>query len=202
MAKKEEQPAEEATETPASPSKKKKIIILGIAALLILALVGGAAALLLKKPHPKDEAGAEKEEAVAAQEEEKAKKEKEEKRKKSPPVFAKLDTFTVNLVQETGDQYLQVAITLELEDATADTNLKASMPKIRDGIIRLLGSKKASELATTEGKDELAGELKDTLNELLVPQEDAPKKPKKGKKKKYVIEGPVLSVLFTDFIIQ
>jgi len=197
MAKKEEQPAEEVTETPASPSKKKKIIILGIAALLVLALIGGAAAFLLKKPHPKDEASADSEEAVAAQEE-KAKKEREEKRKKSPPVFAKLDTFTVNLVQETGDQYLQVAITLELEDPLADAALKESMPKIRDSIIRLLGNKKASDLTTTEGKDELAWELKDALNLLLEPDQPAPAKGKRRQE----IEGPVVAVLFTDFIIQ
>lgn len=196
MAKKEEAPAPEATEAPAAPSRKKKILILAIIALLILGLAGGGGLFAMnyfKKKHKPAEG--ENEEEVAAEQE---KKKKEEERKKNPPVFSKLDTFTVNLQHETGDQYLQIGITLKIENALADASMKAAMPEIRDSIIRLLASKKASELSTTEGKDALAEELKDTLNLLLKPDQPTPKK---GKKKKE-IEGPVLSVLFTDFIIQ
>lgn len=198
MAKKEEAPASEATEAPAAPSRKKKILILAIMALLILVLVGGGGLFALnysKKKHKPAEG--ENEEEVAAEQE---KKKKEEDRKKNPPVFAKLDTFTVNLQKdkEGGDQYLQVSITLKIENAAADASMKSAMPEIRDSIIRLLSSKKASELITSEGKDALAEELKNTLNQLLNPDQQTPKK---GKKKKET-EGPVLAVLFTDFIIQ
>lgn len=200
MAKQEAQPTPESTETPAPPSRKKKIIILSVAALLIFALVGGGVLFFVKHSKKNTEANPEEEEIAEAAEE----KKKEEK-KKTPPVFSNLETFTVNLVREnaeqSSDQYLQVAITVELEDPAADAAFKANMPKIRDTIIRLLGSKKASELATTEGKDELAAELKDDMNLLLEPPPTAPKK-KPGKKKKNVIEGPVKAVLFTAFIIQ
>ncbi|OQA32610.1 MAG: flagellar basal body-associated protein FliL [Betaproteobacteria bacterium ADurb.Bin341] len=189
-----EQPETETSESPApQPSRKKKLLIIGIAALLILALAGGATALYFKF-FGNTEPGQDEEEVAAAQEE----KKKKEEKKKTPPVFAKLDTFTVNLAQETGDQYLQVAITLELEDSLADAALKENMPKIRDSIIRLLGNKKASELTTTEGKDELAWELRDALNLLLEPDQPAPVR---GKRRQEII-GPVLAVLFTDFIIQ
>ena len=205
MAKKEAPPAEAAEAAPA-PSKKKKILILGVIALLILAIAGGGVLFLLKKKQASENVD---EEEIAAEQ----KKVKKEEKKKTPPVFAKLDTFTVNLAQEkdNGDQYLQVAISLELEDAIADANLKASMPKVRDNIIRLLASKKAGELATTEGKDHLALSLKNALNRML----DPPPPPKKSKSKKKNqeegedaaseeedIKGPVVSVLFTDFIIQ
>ena len=132
--------------------------------------------------------------------EETAKPKKKDKKKdaQAAPVFVNMEPFTVNLVPETGDQYLQVGITLELEDSLGDAALKENMPKVRDTIIRLLANKKASELTTTEGKDELAWDLKDALNLLLEPDQPAPVRGKRRQE----IEGPVVSVLFTDFIIQ
>jgi flagellar FliL protein len=70
------------------------------------------------------------------------------------------------------------------------------MPKIRNNIMLLLSSQKASQLQPKEGKEKLASDLKSEINAILEP----PKKNKKGQ----VIEtdGPVKSVLFTSFIIQ
>jgi len=122
-----EQPEAQTSEVPApQPSRKKKFLIIGLAALLIVALVGGATTLYFKLFADKQTDQAEEE--VATKQEEKKKK---EEKKKTPPVFAVLDTFTVNLAQETGDQYLQVNITLELDDPLADAALKENMPKIR-----------------------------------------------------------------------
>lgn len=188
---KEESAAGTSETAPPTPSRLKKIIILAIIAVLILVLAGAGALIVLKKKNKVE--GDNGGEVATAQE-----KKKEEKNK-LPPVFSKLDTFTVNLISENGDQYLQATITLEIEDAIADAALKSYMPKVRDSIIRLLASKNATELATAEGKDTLAEELKDSLNLMLNPQDDAPKK---IKKKKVEIEGPVIAVLFTDFIIQ
>ena len=107
-----------------------------------------------------------------------------------------MDPFTVNLVPETGDQYLQVALSLELEDIVEEPALKAVMPKIRNNITLLLSSKKASELMPKEGKEQLAESLRDEINSVIEP-------PKKNKKGELVMpEGPVKSVLFTSFIIQ
>ena len=107
-----------------------------------------------------------------------------------------MEPFTVNLVPETGDQYLQVVLSLEIEDAAADAALKAVMPKIRNNITLLLSSKKASELLPKEGKEQLAEQMRDEINVILNP----PRKSKKGEP--VAPDGPVLSVLFTSFIIQ
>lgn len=187
---KDAKPAEEGAEAP--PKKRKKLLIIILAAVLILVLGGGGAAYMLLKKGDHAEDG---DEDVA---EETAKPKKKEKKKEhgAPPAFVNLEPFTVNLVPETGDQYLQVAISLELEDAAQEPGLKAQMPKIRNNLTLLLSSKKASELLPKEGKEHLAESLKDEINSVIEP----PKKNKKGEVT--VPEGPVKSVLFTSFIIQ
>ena len=183
---KDAKPVEEGVE---APKKSKKLLIIIVAAVLVLVLAGGGAFMLLKKgDHPEDGDDATEETAKP--------KKKDKKSETAPPVFINLETFTVNLIPETGDQYLQVVLALELEDATADAALKAQMPKVRNNIMLLLSSKKASELLPKEGKENLAEALKDEINGIIEP----PKKNKKGEKKS--ADGPVKSVLFTSFIIQ
>lgn len=172
-----------AAEGEAPPKKSKKLLVIILAVVLLLVLGGGAAFFVLKKNHDAEDEDAEE---VA-----KPKKKKKDAKAAHQPVFFQLDSFTVNLVPEQGDQYLQVTITLELEDAAADPAVKGIMPKIRNGATLLLSSKKASEIATKEGKEKLADELKDMVNTLIEP-------PKKGQ----APEGPITAVLFTSFIIQ
>lgn len=180
---KDAKPAEEGAET---PKKSKKLLIIIVAVVLLLVIAGGGAAyILLKKPPPDGE------EDVA----EETTKHKS-KAEAHPSVFINLETFTVNLIPETGDQYLQVIISLEIDDPHAEPTLKGQMPKIRNNVMLLLSSQKASELMTKEGKEKLAEELKTEINNIVEP----PKKNKKGKS--IESEGPVLSVLFTSFIIQ
>jgi flagellar FliL protein len=140
----------------AAPKKSKKLLIIILAVVLLVVLGGGAAFMLLKKGDHE-----EGDEEVA---EETAKPKKKDKKKdaQAAPVFVNMEPFTVNLVPETGDQYLQVVLSLEIEDAAADAALKAVMPKIRNNITLLLSSKKASELLPKEGKEQLAEALKDT----------------------------------------
>lgn len=184
---KESKPAEDGAEAPPKKSKKLLIIILAVVLLLLIAI--GAGAMLLMKG-----GGDEADDEVAEEVEKPAKK--KPKAKAGPPVFVNLDTFTVNLVPETGDQYLQVAITLELDDATRQPELSMLMPKIRNNVTLLLSSKKASELLPTEGKKQLALEITDEINSAIDP-------PVTNKRGEVVApEGPVVSVLFTSFIIQ
>lgn len=183
---KDAKPAEGGAE---APKKSKKLLIIIVAVVLVLVLAGGGAAymLLKKEPHDDDE--------EAAEETAKPKK-KDKKGEPAPSIFLNLETFTVNLIPETGDQYLQVIISLEIADATVEPLLKGQMPKIRNNIMLLLSSQKASQLQPKEGKEKLASDLKSEINAIVEP----PKKNKKGQ----VIEtdGPVKSVLFTSFIIQ
>lgn len=167
-------------------------MIIILAAVLLLVLGGGGAAyMLLKKGDHSDDGDEEVPEETT-----KSKKKDKKKEAHVAPVFVNLDAFTVNLVPETGDQYLQVVISLEVEDPAEEPALKMQMPKIRNNLTLLLSSKKASELLTKEGKEQLADTLKDEINAVITP-------PKKNRKGEMVMpDGPVKSVLFTSFIIQ
>jgi flagellar FliL protein len=182
-------PAEEvAVEAPKKKSKKLLIII--IALVLVLVLAGGGAALFLLKKHDNGEDEGETADEAAP------KKKESKKDKNAVPVFISLDPFTVNLVPENGDQYLQVALSLEIEDAHAEVTVKGQTPKIRNNITLMLSGKKASELLPKEGKEKLAEELRNTINSVIEP-------PTRNKRGEMVMpEGPVKSVLFTSFIIQ
>lgn len=186
---KDAKPAEEGVEAP--PKKSKKLLIIILVAVLVVVLAGGGAAffLLKKSDHAEDEETAEETAKPA-------KKKDKKKEKEAPPIFINLEPFTVNLIPETGDQYLQVVLALELEDPTAEGDLKVRMPKVRNNITLLLSGKKASELLPKEGKEKLAENLKDEINAVIDP-------PAKGKKSEAAPStGPVKSVLFTSFIIQ
>ncbi|WP_303785376.1 flagellar basal body-associated FliL family protein [Azovibrio restrictus] len=169
------------------PKKSKKLLILIGIAVLVIGLAGAAAAFFLLSGSD-DHDG---EEEVA----EEVKKPKKKKADASvPPVFVNLDAFTVNLTPEEGkssDQYMQVVIALELEDMSADGPLKNQMPRIRNNLTMILSSKKASELLTKEGKEKLAGEIRAEINSIMNPGHKGPPP-----------ETPILSVLFTSFIIQ
>lgn len=187
---KDAKPVEEGAEAPKKKSKKLLIIILAVVLVLVIG-GGGAAYMLMKKSDHGDEGDEE-----SADETVKSKKSEKKKGEHVAPIFVNLETFTVNLVPETGDQYLQIVLALEIEDPAEEAALKTEMPKIRNNLTLLLSSKKASELLSKEGKEHLAEELKEEINSVIEP----PKKSKKGGKS--APEGPVKSVLFTSFIIQ
>lgn len=172
-----------------APKKSKKLLIIILAAVLLVVIIGGAAAFFLLKSHadnPDDEEVAETTHSK-----------KKDKGKEVPPVFVSLEPFTVNLVPENGDQYLQVSLSVQLEGPEAEQSIKTLMPKIRNDVTLLLTSKKASELLTKEGKDTLARELRDGVNDVLVP----PRRNKRGELIR-ADDGPAKEVLFTSFIIQ
>lgn len=144
-----------------------------LAAVLVAGGGGGGAAWFFL--HGKKEEGApEKEHKPAA-------------KKGAPPVFVPIDQFTVNLAQETGDQYLQINFTLQVDGKEQEEFIKANMPVVKSRLLLLLSSKKASELNTPEGKKTLASEIVKTVNEPFT---------EKGP------EQEVTDVLFTSFIIQ
>lgn len=189
-----------------APKKGNKMLII-IIAVLVVVIVGGAAAFfLMGNKHADegedggDEVVAEEDHEAAAKEAKKAKlkkKKKEAEAKGLPPVFVELDPFTVNLQPESSvDQYLQVKATLRVDEQHAADHLKAYMPEIRHKVLLLLSGKKASELATPDGREQLADEIKNAVNAIVgeVP------KGKKGEPQEPI--GPVESVLFTSFIVQ
>ena len=106
-----------------------------------------------------------------------------------PPVFFALDPFTVNLASDDSDDshYLHIGLTLKLPDPEAEHQLTTYLPEIRSRIILLLSSHKAADLATTEGKNSLAKDLRATIDQPFA---------RDGKSVK------IDSVLLTDFVIQ
>lgn len=174
----------------APPKKSKKLLIIIGAVVLVLVALAIAAVLLLKSGHADDD---EDDDEIA---EETVKKSARKRDKGAPPVFVSLDTFTVNLAPENGEQYLQVVISVELDSVESQAQLTAMMPRIRNNVTLLLSSKKASELQPKEGKEQLAREITDEINSAINP-------PTRNQRGAMVPpDGPVISVLFTSFIIQ
>jgi len=159
-----------AAEADAQVPKKKGKLILILAVVAVLVLGGGVAAFLLLT-QPADERA---EVAAAAEAED-----------KSPPVYERLETFTVNLSDQ--QTYLQTDIQLMLGNAEVQTQIKERMPEVRDVLIRLLSSKTSDELTQQEGKDALAAEIAQAVNAVLKVKDGA---------------NGVKRVLFDSFIIQ
>lgn len=162
---------------PAGGGSKKKLIII-VVAVLVLAIAGGGAAWFFLHGDSSEE---------HSQDEKSPKKAKKPAKKAGPPVYIPVDQFTVNLQPENGDQYLQVAMTLQAGSLEESEVIKTNMPKLRSRILLLLSSKHASEINTPEGKQQLSKEIMDAVNQPFEsgaePQE-------------------VSEVLFTAFIIQ
>lgn len=188
-----------------APKKKGNKMLVIIIALLVVVILGGAAAFfMMRGSHAEEgedgeEVVAEDDHDAAAKEAKKAKlkKKKDAEAKGLPPVFVELDPFTVNLQPETAvDQYLQVKATLRVDEQPAADNLKAYMPEIRHRVLMLLSGKKASELGSAEGREQLAEDIKHAVNAIVgeVPRN------RKGEPEEPI--GPVESVLFTSFIVQ
>ncbi len=131
----------------AKPVKKSKLkwVIVGVSALLIPAIGGGAYWYLNRDT------------SAAAAKAEAAK----------PPVFVPLDVFTVNLQLEESPQFLQVGLSLRVADGTVGDSIKLHMPEIRNSILLLLSSRKASQLLTLTGKNELSTDIVTAVNSIL-----------------------------------
>lgn len=199
-----QEPAKAEGSAEAAPKSKKKLIVI-LAVVLALAGGGGAAAFfLMKKPdahQAKDkhgekaekgeghEEGAAEEGAAeeAAGEEEAAEESGGHADPKTALTFVPFETFTVNLLPDPDDKFLQLDLTMEVKGAELAEKLKTQMPALRNRVLLLLTSKKASDIATPEGKAQLSEEL---LTEL--------KKPLGGHGKPLKIT----QVLFTSFVIQ
>ncbi len=207
-------PAAKAEDAPKKGGKKKLIII----ALAVLLLAGGGGGGWMF--YAKQKAAAAAAEAAANGDDEddghaapkKPAKKHAAGDKGALPVFMPLDPFVVNIADEETERYLQLGITLQLDDVKTGDQVKAYMPVIRNNILMLVAHKHAAELQTPEGKEKLARQIqRETLRPMGVEvedeedeeDEDAPKKKKKKKKKaRAMTDYPVVAVHFSSFIIQ
>lgn len=146
-------------------SKKKLVIIIALALLVVGAGCGGAWYFMQAQAESADRKGA----------------------KAVPPEYVPIESFTVNLQPENGDQYLQIALTLQVPSQKDGEVIKANMAMVRSRMLLLLSGKKASEIATVEGKRQLAREIVAALKQPFIA---------KGEPQQ------VSDVLYTAFIIQ
>lgn len=184
--------SEEQAET-ATPKKSKKKLIIIIVALVLVIAVAAVAALLLLKPDRARKGDAEGASVEHVEEH------------KLPPKFVELGTFTTNLAPDEGSHFVQASISLKISKPELEEEIKNSKPELQHIINMLLQSKLPSELGTTEGRIELAEQIKVQTQEVLglrkpaAQHDGAPdesggtaSKPKEG----------LDEVLFTSFLIQ
>ncbi|MCO8645985.1 flagellar basal body-associated protein FliL [Burkholderia multivorans] len=104
------------------------------------------------------------------------------------PVFFPLDPLTVNLQSDDGVQhYLRVGLSLKLTDPKAQEQLTARMPEIRSRVLLALSNKHPEDIATPDGKQALAQQLRNLIEEPTQPGNQRTK---------------VDDVLFTEFVVQ
>ncbi len=209
MAEKKEK-AEAAPEGDAAPKSKKKLIMFIIIGVVVLVLVvgGGLAYFMMSKKKAADAEEGDEEQT----EEVDKKKGKDKKDGKDAhaalPTFYKFDKpFTVRLASGEGEEaYLQVEAQFKLLEPTGVDAIKAAEPELKHKITLLLLARKASDLNTAKGVEELSWAIRDAANHTLHP----PKKKKGAAADDHAAtptadvedDAPVQAVLFTTFIIQ
>ena len=165
-------------------SKKNTVLIIVIALLVLLLLGGGFAAFFLLGSH--DEPAVESSGGGDATHQEVKKRSSTTKRSTDHltigPMYP-MTQFVVNLLSESGNRYLKVALDLELSDIKLQPEMDHKKSLIRDIIIRTFSSKTFEEISTLKGKDKLKDEVLDKINENLS-------------------DGQVKNIYFTDFVVQ
>lgn len=160
----------------AVPKKKSKLKWL-ILLILLLLIGGGAAAawfLFLEDKFKPQQA-----ETVASA----------EKTTQAPPgappigTTVALPVFTTNLADPLGQRFIRLNLELEVADAKVLEELTRQNARVRDSILLLLSSKTYADIASTESKLMLKGEIAGRLNAILGP-------------------GKVYQVFITDMVIQ
>lgn len=164
-------PAPAAAAAPAAapePKSKKKLLIL-IAAIVLAAAASGGGVWFFLGHKAAGEAEHAKPVVVP------------------PPVFAPMETFTVNLQSEDAEQFLQTAFTLQVATQADVDAIKLYLPQVRSRILLLLSSKRGADISTVDGKKKLADEILAQMKAPFAPNA----KPLK-----------VTDVFFTSFVIQ
>ena len=98
------------------------------------------------------------------------------------PLFS-LDTFIVNLADQSRNRYLRVTMDLELVEATDADRLTERLSQVRDSILMILPSKRFDDIASMEGKTALRDEIIAKLNSLYSKE-------------------VVSNIFFTEFVVQ
>ncbi|PSJ18662.1 flagellar basal body-associated protein FliL [Nitrosomonas supralitoralis] len=109
------------------------------------------------------------------------------KAKAKPTTFIELEIFTVNLQPEENNQYLQVGLTVKARETEVVQVIAKQMPLIRNHILMLLSSKKATDISSIAGKQQLSQQIADEIRQSIDSEDH---------------QEDVREVLFTSFVIQ
>lgn len=183
----EEEEKEESKGGDGGGKKSPMMLIIIIVVLILLIIIGAVVAVLLMS-------GGEEEQVQQQQQVEQSQQNTPSKKKtyarkeaaksfiEMGPIFP-LETFTVNLLSESGRRYLKVEMSLELSGEEVAVELDTTQPAVRDIIIKLLSSKSLEEISTAKGKEKLKDQIIEALNARLK-------------------DGSIENIFFTKFVVQ
>jgi flagellar FliL protein len=181
---------------PEAPKKKKSkkllFIVLGV---VVLALIGAAAALFILKKNTGDDEYEDGEEPVV----------KHSSAPKTPPVFLPLESMVINLADPGGNRFIQLGLTLQLQDTATETAVKAYLPSIRSNVLMLISQRTTEEMLLIKGKEKLATDIITTISREMgyeMAHADEGEGAAAKKKKAKAAPNPVQAVLFSSFIVQ
>jgi len=180
-----EEEKEEKQEEEVSAEKKSSpmMLIIIIVVLILLIVVGGVVALLMMGGDDNSNQMQQQNQQQMQQPQDGNYPQQNMGMSTEIGVMFPLDTFTVNLLSESGRRYLKVEMNLEINGEELAAELDAKSPVVRDVVIRLLSSKSLEEISTAKGKDKLKSQIVDQLNMRLR-------------------DGRVKNIYFTEFVVQ
>lgn len=173
---------------PAKEPAKRKLVLIG-AIVVVLAVLAAAAFLFLNARNQEgEEAGTRSAEVLV-------------------PTFLPLENMVVNLADPGGDRFVQLGITLELQDEKTAKVVKQYLPSIRNGVLMLVSQRSSEELLVREGKEKLAADIREEVSRPLgLGASSARAQPDDGfadeEERPRRRENAVRRVLFSSFIIQ
>jgi len=170
----EEETEEQGTQEQGTEKKSNLVLIVVIVALVFVLLIVGVVVAML--------AGGDTESSQNSTPSAKEKPMSNMDSMEVGPMFP-LDTFTVNLLSDSGRRYLKVQMNLELDGEELAAELESKTAVVRDVIIRMLSSKTLEEISTAKGKEKLKEQIVNQLNLRLR-------------------DGNVRNVYFTEFVVQ
>jgi flagellar FliL protein len=180
-------------QAPAKPKSKKLLFILIGVVVLALAAAGGAF-FLLKKNAAEAEEDVDGTEVV----------EDHSDAKSTPPTYLPMDNMVVNLADPGGARFVQLGITLQLQDDKTSEEVKVYLPSIRSSLLVLISQLTADEILQVTGKEKLAKDIIAVISRQMGYPVDAPEADAaQGKKpRRKAPPNPVQAVLFSSFIVQ
>jgi flagellar FliL protein len=184
-----------ATDAPAPAAKKGRKLLIALFALVVLALLAGAGALYILKKNTAEYDGEDGLDGAETSQSAPA-------RSSTPPVFLPLDNMVVNLADAGGSRFVQIGISLQIQDSKTGEEMKAYMPSIRSAVLLLISQRTSEEMLQLQGKEKLAKDIVTEISRIMGYR--TPDNSASGDRKRAASQpsNPVQAVLFSSFIVQ